>query len=345
MRSSVHKTEKRGVHKVAERAGVSIATVSRTFNEPTLVREDVRKRVLEVADALGYMPNPAAKALRLRRTDIVGAVIPTLDHAIYARLVNAFQTQMASAGYTVVVLTVGFDSTDVGPSIRQVVERGAEALMIVGTIEDDSLREFLAKKRTPVIQTYSYVEQGDHVSVGFDNAAAMRSVVEHLLSLGHRHLVMLAGPMRGNDRQIARVEAFRATLAGAGLDPEAGGVIETRYRFQDGIDALYATRALYPQATAVVCSSDILAFGVLHACKSLGISVPHDISVTGFDDLDFAPLLDPPLTTVEIGADEMGRLAGQRVVAALEGPGPVQSLCLPTRLVLRGSTSSPRPVR
>ncbi len=345
MWSSVRKSGKRGVHEVAERAGVSIATVSRSFNEPGLVREDVRKRILEVADALGYMPNPAAKALRLRRTDIVGAVIPTLDHAIYARLVNAFQTQMASAGYTVVVLTVGFDNTDAGASIRQVVERGAEALMIVGAIEDEVLLEFLAKKRTPVIQTYSYAERPGQASVGFDNAAAMRSVVEHLLSLGHRHLVMLAGPMRGNDRQIARVEAFRTTLADAGLPPGAGSVIETRYTFQAGIDALHATRALYPQTTAVVCSSDILAFGVLHACKSLGISVPQDMSVTGFDDLDFAPLLDPPLTTVEIGADEMGRIAGQRIVAALEGPGPVQSLCLPTRLVLRGSAAPPRTTR
>ena len=324
---------------------VSIATVSRAFNEPTLVREDLRRRVLEVADALGYMPNPAAKALRLRRTDIVGAVIPTLDHAIYARLVNAFQAQMASAGYTVVVLSVGFDSTDVADSIRQLVERGAEALMIVGAVEDEALRRFLTQKQTPVVQTYSFAEAPGQVAVGFDNAAAMRSVVLHLLSLGHRRMVMLAGPMRGNDRQIARVGAFRTALAEAGIGPDDFGVIETRYSFQDGIDALHAVRALYPEATAVLCSSDILAFGVLHACRTLGIAVPRQMSVTGFDDLDFAPLLDPPLTTVEIGAEEMGREAGQRIAAALEGPGPLRGLCLPTRLVLRGSTAPPRKPR
>ena len=341
----MRRTGKRGVHEVADRAGVSIATVSRAFNEPTLVRENLRRRVLEVADALGYMPNPAAKALRLRRTDIVGAVIPTLDHAIYARLVNAFQAQMASAGYTVVVLSVGFDSTDVADSIRQLVERGAEALMIVGAVEDEALRRFLTQKQTPVVQTYSFAEAPGQVAVGFDNAAAMRSVVLHLLSLGHRRMVMLAGPMRGNDRQIARVGAFRTALAEAGIGPDDFGVIETRYSFQDGIDALHAVRALYPEATAVLCSSDILAFGVLHACRTLGIAVPRQMSVTGFDDLDFAPLLDPPLTTVEIGAEEMGREAGQRIAAALEGPGPLRGLCLPTRLVLRGSTAPPRKPR
>ena len=327
---------------MADRAGVSIATVSRAFNEPALVREDLRRRVLAVADALGYTPNPAAKALRRQRTDIVGAVIPTLDHAIYARLVNAFQAQMASAGYTVVVLSVGFDNTHVAESIRQLVERGAEALMIVGAVEDEGLARFLAQKQTPVVQTYSFIEGAGRIAVGFDNAAAMQSVVRHLLSLGHRRMVMLAGPMRGNDRQIARVEAFHRTLDEAGVEPDAQRVIETRYSFQDGIDALHAVRALHPTATAVLCSSDILAFGVLHACRTLGIAVPRDMSVTGFDDLDFAALLDPPLTTVGIGAEEMGRVAGQRIVAALQGPGPVRGLCLPTRLILRGSTA---PVR
>jgi LacI family transcriptional regulator len=331
--------EKRGVFRVAESAGVSIATVSRAFNEPALVREDVRKRILEVANALGYVPNSAAKALRLQRTHIVGAVIPTLDHAIYARLVNAFQAQMSASGYTVVVLAVGFDNTHVAASIKQVVERGAEALMIVGSIEDDELRHFLKTKRTPVVQTYSYASERDHPAVGFDNAAAMRAVIDHLLKLGHRHLAMLAGPTRGNDRQIARVGAFHAALAQAGI--EAGPVIEKRYTFQHGIDALGEIRADHPRTTAIVCSSDILAFGVLHACRGAGLSVPDDMSVTGFDDLDFAALLDPPLTTIAIGADEMGRIAGERIVVALEG-GPAEGLCLPTRLVLRASTAGPR---
>jgi LacI family transcriptional regulator len=334
-------TEKRGVFRVAEAAGVSIATVSRTFNEPALVREDVRKRVLQAAEVLGYIPNPAAKALRLQRTRIIGAVIPTLDHAIYARLVNAFQERLATAGYTVVVLTVGFDNSRVASAIRQVVERGAEALMIVGSLEDQELKHFLAVKRTPMVQTYSYAPSSGYPSIGFDNGAATASVVDHLLGLGHRDFVFLAGPTAGNDRQIARIAAYRERLAHAGLG-SAGIVIETRYTFQCGIDALRQIRRNHPETTAVVCSSDILAFGVLHACRTDGIAVPSELSVTGFDDLDFAALLDPPLTTVAIGADEMGRAAGERIAAALDGSGQIEGLHLSTRLVVRASTAEPR---
>lgn len=333
-------TAKRGVFRVAADAGVSIATVSRTFNEPNLVREDVRKRVMEAAAAIGYVPNSAAKALRLQRTHIVGAVIPTLDHAIYARLVNAFQEQFASAGYTVVVLTVGFDNSKILAGIRQVVERGAEALMVVGVIEDQDLLRFLRMKGTPWVQTYSFTPGGTHPAIGFDNGRAMSQAVEHLLELGHRRFAMIAGPMRGNDRQIARVGAFRETLARHGItDPL---VVEKTYTLENGREAVREILATRPDTTAVVCSSDILAFGVLHACKEMGIKVPDDLSVTGFDDHDFAVLMDPPLTSIAIGAEEMGRIAGERLAAVLDAGEPLRGECLPTRLIVRASTGKPR---
>lgn len=142
---------KRGVFQVAALAGVSIATVSRAFNDPALVREDVRKRIIEAARTIGYVPNSAAKALRIQRTHIVGAVIPSLDYAIYAKLVNAFQKRLAEFGYTVVVLTVGFDNSQIYDRVRQVVERGAEALMVVGSIEDQGLLDLLEIKDLPWI--------------------------------------------------------------------------------------------------------------------------------------------------------------------------------------------------
>lgn len=335
-------TAKRGVFRVAADAGVSIATVSRSFNEPGLVREDVRKRVMEAAAAVGYVPNSAAKALRLQRTRIIGAVIPTLDHAIYARLVNAFQERLSSAGYTVVVLTVGFDNSRILAGIRQVVERGAEALMVVGVIEDQDLLRFLRMKGTPWVQTYSFKPGGSHPAIGFDNGQAIAQVVDHLLGLGHKRFAMIAGPMRGNDRQIARVGAFRETLARHGImDPP---VIEKTYTLENGRQALREIIAAHPETTALVCSSDILAFGVLHACKEEGIVVPDDLSVTGFDDHDFAVLMDPPLTSVAIGAEEMGRIAGDSLAAALDVGTPLHEQCLPTRLIIRGSTGSPKHV-
>lgn len=336
------KSPKHGVVRVASDAGVSIATVSRAFNDPGLVREDVRNRIIKAAAAIGYIPNSAAKALRLQRTRLVGAVIPSLDHAIYSKLVNSFQQQLAETGYTVVVLTVGFDSAAVFPGIRQIVERGAEALMIVGKVEDKELRNFLSIRGMPWVQTYSIASEPADPAIGFDNFAAMREVIEHLLALGHRDLAMISGVLLGNDRQQARASAFRSTLQQAGLGADMP-VIATPYSLQNGVNAMRHILERYPQTTAVACSSDILAFGALHACKEAGKSVPRDISVSGFDDLEFATLTEPSLTTVAIGADEMGRLAGERIAAALEARLPIEGQCLPTKLLVRGSTGpSPR---
>src|SRR5436190_13522384 len=118
------------VKDVAKQANVSVATVSRSFNNPDAVREDVRNRVLAIAKKLGYSPNPAAKALRMQRTHIVGAVVPTLDYAIYARMLNSFQETMSAAGYMVFVLAVGFDNSKLYEPVRQLVDRGAEGLLI-----------------------------------------------------------------------------------------------------------------------------------------------------------------------------------------------------------------------
>lgn len=341
MMSDDNSKRRRGVFRVAADAGVSIATVSRTFNEPELVREDLRKRVLEAAAMVGYVPNSAAKALRLQRTHIVGAVIPTLDHAIYAKLVNAFQNQVAQDGYTAFVLTVGFDNSNIHAGIKQLVERGAEALMIVGKIMDDDLLRFLKIKKTPWIQTYSLTPGSDYPSVGFDNGAAIQQAVIHLLELGHRKFAMIAGPIQGNDRQLVRIKAFNDILAANGV-PGPCPVVESTYTLQGGFNALQSILRDHPATTAIVCSSDILAFGVFHACRDLGLAIPRDISVTGFDDLDFAAMLQPPLTTIMTSADEMGRIAGQHIVATLETGTALKSACLQTRLIVRQSTAPPR---
>ena len=328
------------VSDVALRAGVSVATVSRTFNTPDAVREDVRQRVIDAAQALGYSPNPAAKALRMQRTHIVGAVVPTLDYAIYAQMLNSFQTAMSAAGYMVFVLTAGFDNTHLYEPVRQLVDRGAEGLLIVGRIEDKRLLAFLEENRIPTVTTYSYQAEEPFPSIGFDNYAATRQLVDLLIRLGHRHLVMVSGPTRGNDRQQSRVRAFRESTAEAGIGKTAH-VIERTYSLLAGAAAMRAIHAEHPETTAVVCNSDVLAFGVLSECKNLGIQVPRDLTVTGFDNQDFAGLLDPPLTTVEVPSFEMGVRSSEALLSVMKTRRRPGSIRLETNLIVRGSTASP----
>jgi LacI family transcriptional regulator len=331
---------KTGVQAVAEAARVSIATVSRTFNSPDSVNEVMRDRVLGTAAKLGYVPNPAAKALRMRRNYLVGAVIPTLDHAFFARMVDAFQETLTGSGYAVIIMSVGFDNTHIFDSVKQLVERGAEALMVVGRIEDKQLLELIKEKALPVVCTYSIASPSALPSVGFDNYQTMRQVVRYVLRLGHTRLAMIAGPTKGNDRQQARIEAFEDTRVEHGIQ-DPWPVLERRYdnALSEGASAMRLIRAQYPDVTAVICNSDSFAFGALTECHRLALRVPEDISIVGHDDQDFAELLDPPLTTVAVPARQMGQLSAQELLRALENGTPPQTVRLYAELLIRGTVS------
>jgi LacI family transcriptional regulator len=325
------------VSDVAKHAGVSVATVSRSFNSPDAVRDDVRQRVFSAARKLGYSPNPAAKALRMQRTHIVGAVVPTLDYAIYARMLNSFQEKMSAAGYMVFVLAAGFDNSKLYEPVRQLVDRGAEGLLIVGKIEDGRLLKFLEDGRIPTVLTYSYQPDGPFPSIGFDNYAATRQLADFLLRLGHKNMVMISGRTRGNDRQQSRVRAFREAAAAAGIT-KTSHVIERPYSLHEGAAAMRLIHADYPTTTAVMCASDVLAFGVLSECKKLGINIPRDLTVTGFDNQDFSALLDPPLTTVDVPAGEMGTRSAEALLSAMGTHRKIEPVRLETNLIIRAST-------
>lgn len=328
------------VSDVAKAADVSVATVSRAFNIPDAVRPEVRERVLAVASSLGYSPNAAAKALRMQRTNIAGVAIPTLDYAIYARMVNSFQNKLAQAGHMVFVTTTGWDNTRIFERVRPLLERGAEGLVLVGAIEDKELREYLKDKHIPIVTTYSYHANEAVPSIGFDNYAATAEMVDYLIRLGHRKIAMISGPSKGNDRQRARIKAFRDVLAENEIH-ETPVVIERHQTLVNGADAMREIHAQHPDVTAIVCASDILAFGVLVECKKLGINVPRDISVTGHDDVDFAALLDPPLTTISVPASEMGERSADALLNALTTSRSIQPVKLETNLVIRKSTAHP----
>jgi LacI family transcriptional regulator len=326
------------VSDVANEVGVSVATVSRTFNDPKAVRDDVRARVLAVARSLGYSPHPAAKALRMQRTHIVGAVVPTLDYAIYARMMNKFQERMNTAGYMVFMLAAGFDNSKLYDPVHQLVSRGTDGLLVVGKIEDDLLLRFLKERHIPTVLTYSYLPEEPFPSVGFDNYESMRQLIEYLLLLGHRDIVMISGITRGNDRQRSRAGAFQDAVTKSGIAKRCHA-LERPYSLYEGAAAVRLIRSEYPKTTAVMCASDVLAFGVLSECKKLNIHVPNDMVITGYDNQDFSALLDPSLTTVDVPAGDMGTQSAEALLAAMTGSGKVASVKLKTNLIIRDSTA------
>jgi len=327
---------------VAKRAGCSAATVSRVLNKPDRVNPVVRKRVDIAIEELGYLRNGAARALRSRRTRTIGAIIPTLDHAIYAHLLSALQACTSEHGYSLLVTTSGFQIEQELRQARLLVERGAEGIVLVGHTHSEALYAALETNGIPFVNTYTYKPESPHASVGFDNRAAARQIVDYLIDLGHRDFAIMVGFQKDNDRVKDRVAGALDAIAARRIATVAPVVVEEPYSIEGGREGLRRILGSGPGPTAIVCGSDVLAFGAIIECDSMGVAVPQQVSIVGFDDLEFAAHLRPPLTTVRVPAAEMGRRAGELLIAHIGGQPHAAHYPLETNLILRRSTAPPR---
>jgi LacI family transcriptional regulator len=332
-------TRPKTVVEVAKLANVSAATVSRALNNPESVRGELRQRVLHAAQALGYTSNPAAAALRKRRSRVIAIVVPSLEDETFSRMVNGLQSVLVGQGYASFVQIAGFDNTQVFETVKGLFDRGAEALAIVGRIGDRRLIEHLRLRMIPTVAVYSRLDDGFIPSIGIDNKKATAKLLDLLLSRGHKNIAMIAGTTRGNDRQQARVKAFREIMSGVGDTEPIVHEIERHYGLDDGAAAFCATRREHPEVTAVMCTSHMIALGVLSKCREQGVRVPEDLSVTGFDDFSFSGLLKPSLTTLSVPTREIGRLAAEALIGKLDHERPIQSLELVPELMIRDSVS------
>lgn len=291
---------------------------------------------------LGYAPNFSARALMARRTNTIGVVIPTMENAIFARGVQAFQEELVRHGYTLLIASSGYEEALEAEQIRTLVTRGADALLLIGYHRAPEIYEFVARRGVPLLVAWACDPALDPPAIGFDNAAAMAALARHALGLGHRRLGMISAPATANDRARGRIAGVRRAMHEAGLSPEALSVVETPYGIDSGADAFRQIVSTAPETTLVLCGNDVLALGALRAAKATGMQVPCDVSVTGFDDIDIALLAEPALTTVHVPHREMGRRAADLLLARLRGDDVPRTTALTTHLCLRASLGPPR---
>jgi len=322
---------------VARAAGVSTATVSRCLNFPDRVLGETRMRVMAAVARLGYAPNFSARALAAKRTNTMGAVIPTMDNAIFARGLQAFQEELGRHGQTLLVASSGYDETLEEEQIRALVARGADALLLIGHHRHPRVDAFLKARNVPVLVAWAYRAGSVHSCIGFDNAHAMAGLARRVLSFGHRRIGMISADTGSNDRARDRVTGARQALAEAGLPDDALVLIETEYGIETGAAALRTLMALPDRPTVVLCGNDVLGIGAVQAAKQMGLRVPEDVSITGFDDIELATLSDPALTTVHVPHREMGRSAAAMLVRMVADKTNPDSVELSTDLRIRRS--------
>ncbi|QUG73630.1 LacI family DNA-binding transcriptional regulator (plasmid) [Erwinia sp. E602] len=324
---------------VAHHAGVSTATVSRVLNGSTSVKAASRQAVERACEELGYVINRAARTLASRRSMTIGAVVPTLATETFSRPLAAFQQKIHQSGYTLLLANSDFDPDTELKEVNKLIEYGIDALMLVGNSHHPRLRERINQLGIPCIQTFS-VDAG-HPSIGYDNEQAAAEITSHLLGLGHKQFAVIVGTPPSNDRVSDRITGTREALSAAGLTLAEENLINSAFTMNDARQAMFRLLDGPVPPTAVICGNDLLAFGAMRAAAERYLRIPNDISITGFNDYEYAEHLEHPLTTMRVELDQIGLLAADYLLATLnDQPAPRQTLLKP-ELIVRGSTGSP----
>ena len=291
---------------------------------------------------LGYAPNFGARVLAAKRTNTFGAIIPTMENAIFARGLQAFQEELRKDGITLLVASSSYSPELEEEQIRSLVTRGAEALLLIGQDRTADSYVFLENRKIPFVVAWVYDANALRTSIGFDNRQSMNSLAKEVLALGHRELGVITAERIGNDRARGRFDGICDAAREQGIDPAALQVEETTYAIDNGAKAFARLMQADPRPTAVLCGNDVLATGALLMARKLGLRVPEDVSITGFDDIELAGIVTPSLTTVHVPHREMGRRAARKLLSLRAGDDPVASVELATHIKWRDSLG-PRP--
>jgi LacI family transcriptional regulator len=326
---------------VARLAGVSTATVSRALNSPSDVDQDTRRRVETAIEQLRYVPHGAARALRSRRSRMIGAVVPSFDYALYARMTSALQTMLDERGYSLVLATHYYDlSTEVRVT-EQLITHGVDAFAFVGLDHDAALYTLLNNYGRPYVLTWGVDRSCMHPSIGFDNRAATSAMTDYLIGLGHRRFGLISAPTMGNDRARERGAGVRAALDGRGLSLPDANVQYGPISLASGALCMERLLALKQRPTAVIATNDVFAVGAMMKCRERGIKIPEDVTLTGVDNTDLGATQTPPLTSIATPIVEVGRRAALQLISRLEDKPVELQQSLPFELVKRASTAPP----
>ncbi|WP_299675805.1 substrate-binding domain-containing protein [uncultured Roseobacter sp.] len=338
------KSKKADIVAVAKAAKVSASTVSRAFNHPNLVTPATRKRIDAAVRRTGYIRNRAAQTIHGIRSGTIGVLVPTLDHTIFAEVVQAFSEAVSEHGFTILLASHGYDLQREYAILRKFLEHRVDGVVLTGLEHDDAVFQLLDSQEIPCVLMWNYDDTTCYPSIGADNELAGRMIAEHVLSLGHRHVACMFPPTAGNDRAFARREIVLRTLGNAGVAVPPAWMFTTVYSISDSKRDMMALLSQRDRPTALICGNDILASGALYGAVACGIRVPSDITVVGIGDFKGSSDIEPPLTTVRLPARRIGAETARALVSMIIAPdsAPQTSLHCAPELIQRQSSDRPR---
>jgi DNA-binding LacI/PurR family transcriptional regulator len=340
-RKAVAKTP--DIRTVAALAKVSIATVSRTINGSPAVSERLSKRVWQAIRQLNYFPNTHARSLVSGRSRLFGIIVENITNPFFPELIQSFEEIAVARGYEILVSSSNSDVRVLTTCVRRMLERKVEGVAVLTFGEEESVLDQLVDHDVPMVLAEFRLDNPSVSTILLDYATGIQAAVNHLKDLGHRQIAFLAGP-HSLHSAVTRENDFRTAMQTAGLAIQKKWLVECDHTLKGGVAGFGQLRSLNPRPTAVLCSNDMTAIGVLRAAYHDGLRVPQDLSVIGLDDIDFAEFTLPPLTTIRLSRKELARAAFEALRQQAEEPAnpkKQREFLVSTSLVVRGSTAAP----
>ena len=326
---------------VAERAGVSISTVSHVINNTRVVSDDVRRRVLGIIDEMRYIPSAVARSLKNDKTNTIGVLVPNSSNPYFAELIRWIEEAAFQLGYNIILCNAHGGAQKQTAYLRLLMEKRIDGLVLVASGADDGHDQLLRHETVPIVQLERALPglDGDLILAGQEEGGYQAT--RHLIELGHRAIACVSGPA-DLPRTRERVGGFLRAMAEAGLDVPPAHVVHEEFTSAGGHAAFTRLLARADRPTAVVVTSDLMALGGLCAAGAAGVRVPAQLSVVGYDDIAGAGYALPPLTTMAPPKRDMARLAIELLIDRIRGThAPLRRMLLPSTLVVRASTAPP----
>jgi LacI family transcriptional regulator len=326
------------IREIARRAKVSTATVSRTINRVPTVDPQLAKKVWKVVDELGYYPNTQARALVLGRSRIFGLIVSEITNPFFPEIVQTFENLAVENNYEILLTSTVHDPKRMESSVRRMIERRVDGVAILTFGMEESLIEYLRYRKVPLV----FVDIGPDVpgvaNIRIDYLHGIRQAVQHLAALRHTRIAFIAGPHELKSA-IARRDAFQTAMGEIGLASDL--IVTGDHRMEGGMKAFQELHALSSPPTAVLCSNDMTAIGVMREAFEQNVRIPDSLSVVGFDDIRLTEFTTPPLTTVQMSQHELAKIAFRALLQEVQQPHPPErhTYELVTSLVLRRSTA------
>ena len=330
------------IRTVARLANVSIATVSRTINRVSTVNPRMAKQVWDAIEKLDYFPNTQARALVSGRSRLLGLIVSEITNPFFPELIQGFEDIAVENGYEILISSTNYDPQRMSLCIRRMLERRAEGVAVMTFGVEKPLLEQLAERKVPLVFVDVGPERPGISLLRVDYRNGIQQAVRHLATLKHNEIAFISGP-RYLHSAGSRLSAFCKSMEECGLAVDPSQLAEGDHTLEGGMAAMDRLLKLKRVPTAVMCSNDMTAIGVMHTIYRAGLKVPDDLSVIGFDDIHMAQVTIPPLTTIQMSCIDLARGAVNALRAHVENGGEAKrNYNIETRLIVRESTGLPR---